>query len=534
MRIELIPYSELKPFSGILPDYAGDFAKVAEYYAANPGNAEDLKHGVEGALARQYAREGLAGTLTEYNRRLGAGEATLANIEKLRAGNCVAAVTGQQPGLLGGPLYTMYKALTAIRLARLISERCGAQCVPIFGNASDGHDADEYATVLMPPVNNGPARRRLADVPESASAFDVKVTRECAKIIGEFEAALPKTEFRREVFETLRSAYEGNLAESFSRLMLRLLSKQGLILMEPRLFRSEAAHIIARELETHGESSRAIREAGQRLKDAGYAPPFTGDEGVKVLIYENGRRQRLRAEGSGFRTREKEYSVWELLGLLGREPERFTPDAALRPVTQDALLPTAAYVAGPTEIAYYAQLKQAYEFFEVPMPVIYPRASGTLVENNISKYLGNFGINLREFLNGTQPPEDVGHPERNGRVEKEFAELLTEIGKHLGELREMTLKYEPTLEKPFEKVERNIKSELEKLRDKAVGAQLNRLGIGRRQWSRICEALMPQGKLQERAETVIPWLCKYGRELLDELVEELPLEEFKHALIYLT
>jgi uncharacterized protein YllA (UPF0747 family) len=253
-----------------------------------------------------------------------------------------------------------------------------------------------------------------------------------------------------------------------------------------------------------------------------------------VLIYENGRRQRVQASEGGFSTRERKYSARELLDLLEREPQKFTPDAALRPVTQDAMLPTAAYVAGPTEIAYFAQLKKVYEFFGVPMPVLYPRASVTIVDAGVAKFLGNFGLSAKDVLNGARPPEEAMSAAKDDRVKRQFAELLAEIGKHLEELRQMTLKHEPTLQKPFEKVERNVKAELEKLKDKAVAAQLNRLGIGARQWSRICDSLLPCGKMQERADTIVPWLCKYGGGMLDELFKAPPLNEFKHALAYLT
>lgn len=219
--------------------------------------------------------------------------------------------------------------------------------------------------------------------------------------------------------------------------------------------------------------------------------------------------------------------------MLERAPERFTPDAALRPITQDALLPTVAYVAGPTETAYFAQLKGVYEFFGVPMPAIYPRASATLVAGSVAKYLANFGVTVKEFLNGAQPPAEVANAKKDSRVEEQFSELLKEIGKHLEELREMTLKYEPTLAKPFEKVQRNVTAELAKLKDKAVAAQLNRLGIGARQWAKISEALLPGRRPQERAGTIGLWLCRYGLDLVNALIAELPLDRFEHSIIYL-
>lgn len=529
MRIEAIAYSELRAFGGILPDYAEDFSRVAEYYAANPKSEGDLKRSAEAALGRAREREGLAGRLAEYNGRLGAGAETLANIERLRGDDCAAVVTGQQPGLLGGPMYTWWKALTAIRLARNLSEG-GILCVPVFWNASDDHDASEYGAALMPGENGGV--RRLADLPEGASAFDVGVTEECRGLLAEFRGALPETEFRDEVMEGIAKCYEGNLAEAFSRVMLRMLGRHGLVVMEPRLLRREAAGIIAREIETRGESSGAIRDAAERLKKAGYEAPFTGEEGLKVFVYEGGRRQRLVAEGGGFRTKERKYSTREILEMVERSPERFSPDAALRPIVQDAVLPTAAYVAGPTELAYLAQLKKVYEFFGVGMPAIYPRASATLVEGSMAKYLVNFGVSAKDFLNGSKAPEGVGNAEKDDRVERQFAELLAEIGKHLEELREMTVRYEPTLARPFEKVERNVRGELAKLKEKAVEAQMNRLGIGRRQWGRISRGLLPEGKLQERVETIVPWLCKYGAGLIDELSAELPLGEFRHFLIH--
>ena len=148
MRFERIPYSELKPFKGILSEYVTDYARFSEYYAANPAGDDDLRRCAEAALSRERPRGAVADALEEYNVRLGAGEETLANIARLRSPDCAVVVTGQQPGLLGGPLYTLYKALTAIRLARYLGGEPGVPCVPIFWNASDGHDPREYASIV--------------------------------------------------------------------------------------------------------------------------------------------------------------------------------------------------------------------------------------------------------------------------------------------------------------------------------------------------------------------------------------------------
>ena len=533
MKIERVPYSEMKLFAGFLSDYTNRYDRFSEYYAANPAEEGDLKRCAEQALAVERPRAALAAALEKYNLRLGASEAALANIAQLRNTDCAAVLTGQQPGLLGGPLYTAYKALTAIRLARFFKDDLGVPCVPLFWNASDGHDAREYASVTMPAADGGPVRRTLRDIPRAASAFDVTVAQECLNLLNEYCTSLPQTEFRGGIADMLAASYEGNLAESFSRVMLRLFSEHGLVLVEPRLFRKEAAAIITREIETRGESSAAIREARRSLEQAGFAPPLTGTEGIKAFIHEEGRRRRIQPSEGGFSSREREYSTGELLKVLEREPERFSPDAALRPIVQDALLPTAAYVAGPTEVAYFAQLKNVYRFFDVPMPVIYPRASATLVDRNAARILENFHLDVKGFLNGAQPPEDVLNSAKDDGLEKGFAEMLAELEKRLVELREMTLKHEPTLDGPFGRSERNIRSEITKLREKAVAARLNRLGIGRRQWSRIGGALLPEGKLQERVCTATPWLCRYGLNFLDSMLERLPFRQFCHTIVYL-
>lgn len=289
MQTEFIPYRELRPFAGLAADYAADFSRVAGYYSANPASLSDLKRCAATALKFARPREAVAHALAEYNRRLGADEKALANAAMLARPDWAAVVTGQQPGLAGGPLFTFYKAFTAIKLARFLCEK-GVPCVPIFWNASDGHDVSEYAALPMT-LEEGTIEKRLKELPEAASAFDVKVTLECLSLLAEYRAALPETEFRDEVAERILSVYEGNLAESFSRLVLRLLAGTGLILMEPRLLRRETARLIAREIETGGESSGLIRDAAARLKAAGYEPPFTGEEGVKALLYEDGKRR---------------------------------------------------------------------------------------------------------------------------------------------------------------------------------------------------------------------------------------------------
>lgn len=532
MRIERVPYSELGLFAGVLPAYVSDYAGLADCYAADPADADGLKRRADAARAGRHPRAAVALALEKYNRGLGADEAALANAARLRSADCAAVVTGQQPGLLGGPLYTWHKALTAIRLARHFEQDLGVPCVPVFWNASDGHAAAEYAAVTLAAKDGAPARRTIRDIPEGAPAFDAQVSRDCTDAVGEYCASLPETEFTAEIADMLTSACRGNLAESFSRLMLRLLSRHGLVLMEPRILRREAAPIIAREIETRGESSASVREAKRRLEAAGYSAPFDGDEGVKVFMHDGGLRRRLETAGDGFRTRGgATFSSRELLDALEKEPGRFSPDAALRPIVQDALLPTAAYVAGPTETAYFAQLKKVYEFFDVPMPVIYPRASATLVEKGIAHFLENFGLAAKDFLNGARPPGDAANPEKDDGLEREFSGMMAEIEKRLAELRATALEYEPTLEKPFEKTEARIRSDLMKLRDRAAAARLNRLGIGRRQWSRLKNALLPEGKLQERVYPLWPWVCRHGPGLLDELLEYLPFREFCHTLV---
>ncbi|MDP4220928.1 MAG: bacillithiol biosynthesis cysteine-adding enzyme BshC, partial [Bacteroidota bacterium] len=388
--------SPVKQFFPIAPDvHAPAFKELLEQRAAQShgADAQTKRKQLVDALHKQHTS---AGTLTQKVED---------NLKKLLGDRCCAIVTGQQVGLLGGPLYTLYKALHTVILAdQLKAVYSDYEFVPIFWQETEDHDFEETSGINIITSNfelrniryqptADISRRQIGGIAFEKEALE--------SVFSEIEGLIPKTDFSGEVLAFYRKAYRADLtfAESQAILLGELLSPDGLLILNPNTpeLKKQATHLFRKEIETAPYLSDSIHEVSKNIEACGYHAQLDM-QGMNLFIADNGKRFKLSKIGDGFSYNSQALSTVEINKILTEHPERFSMNVVMRPLVQDTILPTVAYVAGPGEIAYFTQLKSAYDWAGVKMPLIMPRIGMTLVEDRFEKLLAKYQITAVDLI----------------------------------------------------------------------------------------------------------------------------------------
>jgi len=556
MQIEPVPGVALSPSPAALA-YLNDFARVAPAYEYDWTRQESFARRAAYLNGGGWAgdRAAVAAALERYNQALGADEAALAGARLLAQPGTLAAVTGQQAGILTGPAYSIYKAMTTIRLARLQSERLGVPVVPVFWIAGEDHDWHEVSWVMVPAGDRAhrlalserfDGERRsvaLAPMPSSVEA-----------VIDEFEALMPDTEFKAEVVARLREAAaappalepdatggQPSLADWFGRLMAWIFRGTGLVFLnsaDPALRRIEApffAHALERQAEVEAACERGVHRWERQLGFACTVDLAPGS--LNLFLYVDGDRLPLVGEGDRVWVRgnpELSWSRAELIDLAWRHPERFSTNVVLRPVVQSFLLPDLLYAGGPGEINYLGLYRDVYRTMGQQMPVLVPREGFTLVEPPIARVLQKQGLTLDDAFHRLEErkQELLEREDRLGIIAA-FASFRQDFDGRYAELADLVLQLDPQLRQVVEENRRQIEHQINRLEEKARQQHRKNCETSVRQFDRIRAHLMPHG-LQERAFSILPYLVKYGPDLVRRLVDEVPLVEgWSHRAIYL-
>jgi bacillithiol biosynthesis cysteine-adding enzyme BshC len=403
LRVETIPFDHIPQQSRLFLDYLRDPVSLRRFYPEAVRHHYDLPSRRDRVLENyQSDRIKICDTLERMNRSWGASNKTLEYIARLREPDCVAVVSGQQAGLFAGPLYTVYKALSAVKLAECLTQR-GVKAVPVFWVASEDHDFEEVATTEFIDrdctlKNVSISSKIHADgLPVGRVTLDDSVN----QLIDEVLRLLPHTEFSAELQSLLRDTYAPGrtFSNAFAQMITRLTGERGLILLDPLdpYLKQMASPLYAQAAREAQEIAGAIVRRSSELEALGYHAQVTPSENSFPLFLhdENGARQALTKNSAGrYQTKtgagSDGCSAVELADMATREPERFSPNVTLRAVVQDYLLPTIAYYGGAAEIAYFAQTAEVYRILDRPATPILARASLTFVEKHTWPFCPGF------------------------------------------------------------------------------------------------------------------------------------------------
>jgi bacillithiol biosynthesis cysteine-adding enzyme BshC len=519
-------------------DYAYDFSAVAPFFSGNPSDGTAWAEAIARAQAYDRRRTEIASIVGTQQRLRGAPSRAVESGRALGDSKTVAIVTGQQAGLFGGPLFTLLKALTALRLAEQVARDHHVPTVAVFWIDAEDHDWDEvractvFDEALTPRTIELPRTLMVEAAPVAAVRLDDSIL----AALQELEVALPVTEFRPQLLADLRQAYApgAGMADAFGRWLERVLGDRGLIVFDGAdpAAKPLARGIFAGELSTPGETAKLAGAAGADLLARGYHSQVQGPDGSLALFHLDGGRQPIRQRNGQFVVGDQTYQAAALVQEATEHPVSFSPNVLLRPIVQDTLFPTVCYVAGPNELAYLGQLRGVYARFGVPMPLMYPRTSATLVDSAALRFLNKYQLPLEAL----QPQDEAALNELlrlriPAAVEDAFEAASHAIDAQMTQLGAVLPALDPTLEGAVKSTLGRMQHDLQTLHGKMIQAAKRREDILRRQYMRTRALAFPGGQPQERMIGFISFLNQYGPALVERLNEELPLEMGRHWIV---
>jgi bacillithiol synthase len=539
LKSQCLPFKQIPHTTKLFTDFLSYSPPVQPFYPRSPYFTEWFKDEASRVNYDSARREQVATILERQNKAWDASPKTLENIARLRKG-AAAVVTGQQVGLFGGPVFAIYKALTAVKLAAQATA-AGTECVPVFWLATHDHDLAEINHVFIP----GPdaALQTLAtsahgvpDAPVGAVEFgdEIETVVEAAGALLDPETA-----------NLLRASYKPGetLGSAYARFFARLCADWGVVLLDPSdpEFHQIAAPLFRAAIERSGELDDALLARGKELESSGYHQQvkvtssstllFAVQNGVRIPVH---RRAGATAGLSEFLIGEEKISQEDLLKRIATAPQDFNPNVLLRPVVQDYLLPTVTYIGGPAEVAYFAQIAVVYQALAGRITPILPRFSATILDHKHQGLLERYQLTLPEIFQGPASlSQHLASRSLSQEVQKSFDQAAADLEKSLAGIRDSLGRLDQTLVEAANNAGSKMQHQLEQLRSRAARAELRHSEILGRHADLLSNALYPNKTLQEREIAGIYFVSRHGKEFLQTVYDAINPDCLDHQIISL-
>jgi bacillithiol synthase len=544
-QIQGVPFDALRGQSRLFVQYQTDPLSLKKYYPNAVDSHTSVAARIPEVLKNHKAdRNLLCDALTEMNNACGAAGKTLENIEMLRDPDCVAVVSGQQAGLFSGPLYTIYKALSAIKMTECLRGR-GFKAVPVFWIATEDHDFAEVSKTYvlgrhgeLDELRNEP-KRCYENLPVGYVKLDASIE----ETVNELFESLSPTENTAELRRMVEDAWQPKnyFGDAFVKLLIGLFGEYGLIFLCPlnRRLKKLAAPVYVEAIKKSGEIVEALRRRSEELIADGYhAQVMVGDDYFPLFwqARDNTRNALKKSAEGKFTTKDhsREFTLEELAKIAESDPHRFSPSVVLRSVVQDYLLPTACYFGGAAEIAYFAQSSEVYRILNRPPTTILHRQSFTVVEPRHKRTMEKYELSLPDLFSGREEIfSKIVERYLNRDTARIFADAEEKINLELNRLDQNLSQFEPTLAENLAKRRRKIIYHIGALRHKFHLAQIRGDETVRRRVETMLDALLPAAHLQERTLNVTYFLNQYGSNFIDWLYDAIDLDDKSHRIIYL-
>lgn len=519
-------------------DYAFQYEHVAPFFSGNPATPEAWAEAIRLRQSHAGRPEDIAGVLLAQQQRRGAPPAARAAAERLADPQTVVVITGQQAGLFGGPLFTLLKAATAMKLAQKVAREHRVPVVPVFWIDAEDHDWPEVSGCTVLDAEMAPQTVTLADLngaghlPIGRLVLDNHIQ----LALDALHATLPASDFTSSLIEAARRAYRPgvSMADAFGQFLESVLGPHGLVVFDASdpAAKPLASPVFARELAHPGTTAELASKAGERLIAAGYHAQVTPHEGAVSLFNLNGGRESIRFAGDRATIGDRQTTLASLVEDATRAPEHFSPNVLLRPIVQDTLFPTICYVAGPNELAYLGQLREVYSHFHVPMPLMYQRATATIADSATVRFLNKYSLPLESLQpQGEAVLNQLLQEQLPPTVEQSLASVAAVIEERMAALGAAVPQIDPTLEGTVKSTLGRMQHDLQTLHNKVIQAAKRRDETLRRQFQRAQALTFPHGHPQERELGFVWFSNRYGPALVDRLLEDLPLEMGYHWIL---
>jgi bacillithiol biosynthesis cysteine-adding enzyme BshC len=542
VRSHCLPFSQIPHTTRLFADFLAYQPSIQPFYPRSPNFSEWLKEEAAKISYDQSRRERVTGILERQNKSWDASPKTLANLERLRNG-AAAVVTGQQVGLFGGPMFAIYKALTAVKLAEEATA-AGVDAVPVFWLATYDHDLAEVNHVSVPGADGGlqvltTTSHDVAGAPVSAVRLDdeiLSLVEQAAKLLGDSEAVT----FLRETYRSGES-----MGTAFARFYARVFAERGVILLDASDAELDrvAEPIFRASIERAEELSSALLSRGEALDAAGYHQQvkvtsssvllFTMRDGARTPIHRrvhNGSTEFVIGTDAG----AEKLSQAELVARIAANPGQFSPNVLLRPIVEDYLLPTLVYTGGAAETAYFAQAGAVYEALLGRVTPIVPRFSATIVEPKMQRLLERHGICIADVFAGPDAlRRQLAERGLPADLQAAFEAARKSLDSHLSDIKEKLTKLDRTLVDAAETARSKIEYQLERLHAQAGRAEAQKGELVTRHAETLSQALYPDKGLQERGIGGIYYVARYGREFLQQLHDAIQPDCHDHQILEL-
>ena len=508
------------PFSNLFNTYIENFEALSDFYSINPFDDQEVTNKAN-SISGYDNRVQVVEALKEFHTELGIQEEQIPQLEKFSNQDSLVFVTGQQLGIYGGPLFTVYKTITTIILARKWEEKLGRPVVPVFWLADEDHDFDEIASVGIPgyeDFNN----IRIEQEGKGKPVSDEKFTPALSDLNESLKELLPETDFSEALWTQLTDSFADGktYVQAFAQLMSAWFSKHGVLFVGSNF--KPLKEILKDTIKTSITNRKEIHETLVSQSDA-IAQQFHSQVvvGNTNLFYidDTGARQKMDEVDGVWKVAGMSFSEEKLLQIVEKHPERFSPNVFLRPVMQDKLLPTVGYVAGPGELAYYGQMKMYYEKFEMEMPAIVPRLSITLIESGIERIMEKLPFPMCQYNMRIEDLERAYIEQSDSHdIDRVFTTWAESIKSSSESVLNLIDDIDPTLVKTSAKIISGFENEINKLKGRVFRSLKQQEETQLKRIAKIQSQVFPNG-LQERSVSPIYFMNKHGITLWDEVLE---------------
>ncbi len=524
------------PFSNLFSTYIHDYSKLKDFFSANPFDDSEVLKRIE-RIPDYPNRNSVVEALSEYHSELGITDSQKDQLAKFSNQETLVVVTGQQLGMYGGPLFTVYKTVTTILLAEEWERKLNRPVVPVFWLADEDHDFAEIAAIGFP-SNEGKQSVTLNEVGNGIPVSEEILNSSLDSFNQELNDILHETDFTEELWHQLENCYKvgENHASAFAKLMCTWFAKYGLLVVgsNHKSVKKLLAKTFFQSVDQAENIHQALENQSSELEKTFHRQVVVGDSNL-FLLGDNG-RSKFQREGENWKVDDSTFTKDEIIALIEKSPQDFSPNVFLRPIIQDVLLPTVGYVAGPGELAYYAQMKTYYRQFDMEMPVIFPRISATLLESGIDRIMEKLPFEMCSY---NQRIEDLESRfiELNSStdIDELFSTWISELKTISKSPIEQIQNIDPTLKGASGKLISGVENDLNKLKGRVIRAIKQQEETQLKRIARIKSQLFPDG-LQERSVNPTYFMNKYGLDVWDKLLEDFrqePLDLQNHHIIKL-
>ena len=542
-----IPFNSLPSYSDLFLKYIENYQSLSKYFEFDYSSDEEFLKCTElkketYLQGKNFFRNDICDILNEQNTKFNSGEKTFENIQLLNNENTFAVVTGQQLGFLSGPYYTILKAINTIQLSEKLSVKFPEyKFVPVFWLEADDHDFTEINNVNVISKENELRNFKYFEKGQESEKYlkptgNIILDEHITAFVNELESAFNKTDFTDNLFSNIRENYKpgADLKTAFAGFMNSVLINKGLIFIDPTDIRIKTylKPVFEKELNSFPQVCEKVINTSVEL-EVNYSVQVKPKPINLFYIHEGSRYLLEPRENDIFALKHsrQKFSKEELFGLLETNPERFSWNVVTRPVCQDYILPTISYIGGPSEISYFAQFREVYNFFNMPMPVIYPRTSVTIIENRVKSFLDKYNVKFNELFYEKDLSKKLLKESSIVSADEIFSEMKEELTGIFYTYEKELTRIDANQTESFTKRNRQFLESLDVARDKFSAFQSKQNEVLSIQFQKVLLFIYPDNILQERVLNIIYFLNKYGYDFIDTLMNEIKIDDFSHQLI---